>query len=168
MAGKTLAWHLNKNGMSDSVINDLLAMAKISNQYLGTFMFNNLPYFSSSELKQQSTSHFLIINVGHHFVTLCITPYYALYIDSIGLPIVHQEINNFIDQYSPRPIYFNTKQIQSFESSHCGLYAALFTLYFDQYEQHNMKMTFFKNPALLLKNDDKCIQYIKKLVVKKS
>ena len=151
-----LNWHLNKKGISDEVIADFLQMCQVSKKFKGVYPFTNLP----KSLKNES--HFsIIVNIGHHFVTLHVKPSYILYIDSFGQPISDSEILIFLGKKLTRtPLYYNTRQIQSLYSSHCGIYAIFFILYHDKRIKSPMK---FKNHDLL-QNDDLCIHHIKSIV----
>ena len=151
-----LNWHLNREGISDEVISDFLHMCKVSNKFKGVYPFKNLP----DSLKKES--HFsIIVNIGHHFVTLHVKPTYILYIDSFGQPISNREILDFLGKKLHHiPLYYNTRQIQSLYSSHCGIYAIFFILYHDK--RINLPMKFSNQD--LLQNDFLCIQHIKSIV----
>ena len=156
----SLSWHLNDEGMSDSVINDILCFGNISNNYLGVFPFDALP-------SQTKETCMLVINVGQHFVTLYISPNFVLYVDSLGLPIMHESIKKFIERHAPSlQVFYNTKQVQSLTSSHCGFYAVLFTLLFDGKKPllDSGCIKFFSNRKYLTRNDQKCVNYIKSIV----
>ena len=127
---KTLDWHINALGLSNDVLDSLLSTACISNQYLGSFPVSQLKNIPTFSLKHLYIT--LIINVGHHFVSLCIGRKFVLYIDSFGRPIQDRRVTQFIEKRAPDlPIYYNSTRIQSKSSSYCGLYAVLYVLYFD-------------------------------------
>lgn len=158
-------WHLSREGMSDKVINDLLAHCGVSDRYRGTFLYNNLPY----DIVNDQDEFIIIINVGFHFVTLYITKTFVLYIDSFGLPIRHLEIIEFIANRTVcTPVYYNTHQIQSLSSTHCGLFAAMFVLLLDT-QHHRSRIGrrrrrqfhFYKQPSRLKRNDKLCVNYLK-------
>ena len=94
-----------------------------------------------------------------HFVTVVGTPEHVLYIDPYGLPCDNEYINNFM-RGCRRPIYHNEKQIQSFDSVYCGVFAMLFVLYFDK--RPNFKLKFkVKN---IKDNDKLCMHYLRRIV----
>ena len=121
------AWHLNRMGMSNVVMEDLIQFGNVSKNFKGVLPYNMLP--TPSALPPSDYLIF-IINVGHHFTTLFVHPLYIFYIDSLGLPIWREEVNQFCAQFN-RPVYYNPTQIQHPMSSHCGLYAVLFVILMD-------------------------------------
>jgi len=179
---KSLDWHINALGLSNNVLDEILTIAGISDQYLGTFPvseLNNIPPFTLERL----------------YITL-------IYIDSFGHPVKDSRVKQFIKARAPNlPLYYSSTQIQSKSSTYCGLYAVLYTLYFDrcnnfkgkrkstsnvigrqQYvwkpiaisalptkshlNHHHPPMTLFfykNNPTLIIGNDALCISYIKRL-----
>jgi len=128
---KSLDWHINALGLSNNVLDEILTIAGISDQYLGTFPvseLNNIPPFTLERLYIT-----LIINVGKHFVSLCIGRKFVMYIDSFGHPVKDSRVKQFIKARAPNlPLYYSSTQIQSKSSTYCGLYAVLYTLYFDR------------------------------------
>ena len=156
MSENNPAWHLNRFGMSNVVMEDLIQFGGVSKNFRGVLPFNMLPH--SSLL--QSDYLIFIINVGHHFITLLVHPNYIYYIDSLGLPIWREEVKVFCSQFD-LPIYYNPTQIQHPLSSHCGLYAVLFVILMDNAMKKKKSPIIKFNTSELRKNDDKCVMYIK-------
>ena len=176
-----LSWHLNDSGMSDIVMKDLLQMSSISNRFRGIHHVHHLDKIKLSPSTIAKDGASFIVNIGSHFVALIIFPTYVLYIDSFGIPIRNARISQFLHTNFPHhQVYSNRTQLQSIDSSHCGLYATLFILYFDvfyfrpQRSSKTKKNAFFHlsfHPITSEKNsktngtmnDKLCIEYIKSL-----
>lgn len=160
MKSKTseLEWHLNRMGMSSEVMHDFLKTIGVSNRFKGIYHFNHLP----SPSLYTSGHHILIFNVGHHFVTLYICPQYLYYIDSLGQSIFQEKVQDFCNFFSSRDFFFNPSQIQSIFSSHCGLYAILFTSFWDKTLRGKDLPRLRFVHSNLIKNDKKCVTYLKK------
>ena len=191
---RNLAWHINSLGLSDVVMNDLLKMANISQDFMGIFPFDQLNRIKEIPAPVKCCYTTIIINVGGHFVMICFGQFFTLYVDSFGKPIERDQVYNFIRRVRPfTPFFYNSTQVQSLQSTHCGLYAVLFSLFFDRCQrrasligrQQNIRssryqpysipapfvtppktpftMYFSKEPNQLLLNDELCISYIQKL-----
>ena len=173
---KTIEWHVNKEGLSNEVISDLMTKLTSTEKYLGVFPWTSLP--ETKILRAANGQKILgrkgkisgnrnlsfIINVGNHFVCVVITPQSVLYIDSFASTITQPEILRLFSRLekSHRTLFRNRRQIQSFQSAHCGLYAALFTLWYLCAKKHRMKLRFKREN--LLDNDELCIRYLKQFV----
>ena len=146
-------------GISNHDIDSILRPA--CRDYVGVYSANNIP----QEIKDKSTFYFVCNlsnrgEVGSHFVTvLCFTDY-VMYIDSLGLPCTNASISKFLAQLN-KPLFFNTTQVQDFESKYCGYYCILFVLYYSS-KNKPCKLQFTKGNLLL--NDKRCIKYITKLL----
>lgn len=157
----TLDWHINKSGLSNTVINDLLNLSGISSKYFkGVFPYDNLP-----ENISQLDNFSIIVNIGLHFVTIYAEEKFVYYIDSLGGSINNVHVKSFLCSGLKRPIYFNKRQIQSLMSSHCGLYTALYILFMEGSKREKKllsikKLKFFSSGDLL-RNDKLCVKYIK-------
>ncbi|MCG8668779.1 MAG: hypothetical protein MI867_05155, partial [Pseudomonadales bacterium] len=138
-----------------------LAKKLCPNLYAGLFMPSELKSTHVSRLRRRRAFN-CILNVGQHFVTVVARPGYLLYLDSFGLPALHKDVINFLHSLSSsREIFQNKKQIQRGSSMHCGLYALLFTCYFDK-PQQSFRLHFTKMPGP--RNDALCVDYLEKLV----
>ena len=94
-----------------------------------------------------------------HFVTIIGSPESVLYLDPYGFPCANEDIENFM-RGAKRPIYCCRKQIQSFNSVYCGVFAMLFALYFDK--RPSFKLNF--KSVKLEDNDKLCMKYLRRLV----
>lgn len=137
---------------------------KSINCYLGAYPKNRLP-----ETKRK---HFaLIINTdnaelpGEHWVALIITNKTGYYFDSYGLKPDKKEIINFIKQKCPKRLIYNDRQIQSFRSTYCGLYAALCVIALCKGMKFQTFIKLFSNKSL---ENDRLIFKILKTYKKKS
>ena len=155
---RTLAWHLNSDGLSSVLIRDLLKMCNISKQFVGIYPCTNLKHLKPSELE----TCIMIVNVGLHFVTMHWTRHYILYIDPFGFGISNDSVKACVKKNAfGRPIYSSKSRLQHLTSSHCGLFATFFALYFDNHTK-NIHLEKFIDSASL-KNDDICVRNIKRL-----
>ena len=154
---KSLNWHINIDGLSENVLSDLMSHFVNLQMYKGIFPYNHI------QLKK--TEKFcIIVNVGFHFVAICVCETFVLYIDPLGNPVPFlPELILFLKNLK-KPIFFNCKQIQSNKSSHCGFFSCLFCIYFEYIftNQHpQINLSFHKKQ--LTKNDKLCISYINEL-----
>lgn len=158
MANK-LQWHVNEHGLSNEVLDNLMKSSHACNLYFGTFPFDSMPSDVCAKKK-----FVLLVNVGLHFVCIFANKNVVLYVDSLGRPSSLKEVQHFL-RLCARPVFFNMKKIQSTSSTHCGLYACLFGLFFCKRENQERvgKMCFEKRN--LLKNDQICLKYLKRLLL---
>lgn len=156
-----MEWHLSRRGASNLLLSDLLHFVGISDRFLGVVPADDLDKLTLP----LTTGHIVIVNVGLHFVTLCLDRDFVLYVDPFGQPIANPSVYHFIKRYyydAAVPIYFNQKRIQHASSSHCALYAALFALHFDGRRGPNAPPLRFA-PRHLWKNDARCLAYLKNI-----
>lgn len=142
-------------GVTNTTI-DNFARILCPNKYRGLYMDYDLKKMKSI-CKEPSFT--LIVNTSQHFITIHAKRSFILFIDSFGMPCISPHVADFL-QKCYRPVFYNSLQIQRITSKHCGLYALLFSKYFDK---NSRKMTFrfsMKN------NDHECMQYLEKLVNK--
>ena len=159
MSINTLSWHLNKDGLSDTLLKDLIEKANVGSVFDGIFPLQAIP----SKLRKKK-SFVIIVNIGYHFVTVYATKDFVYYVDSFGKKPPQTLYSSFLD-FCERPVYFNSSQVQSKHSTHCGLYSCLFTIYFSK-KIPNFTLHFEKKKTLLQKNDKKCIEFLKTLIMK--
>lgn len=151
----TLHWHLNKNGLSSDLLLDLLKNINIGKRFFkGVYAVDNIPKHLS-----RMQCFIIIINVGFHFVTLYGKSDLLVYVDSFGNN-PPPSLKKFLIACK-RDIVCNTKQIQSLNSTHCGLYAVLYVLFFNTKEMRMKCKTLVFEDDVLLNNDDLCIAHIK-------
>ena len=77
----------------------------------------------------------LVLNVGAHWVTLCMDERFVLYLDSYclppGLPVVREFIARCARGLGLDPsegVFYSTRQVQAWPSNFCGLFTVLWTL----------------------------------------
>ena len=104
-----------------------------------------------------------------HFVAIVVDRHRVRYLDPYGLPCQQTQVLTFLKQVGRvggRQVHFNRRQIQSFDSVYCSLYALLFCLYFDpgRKDRPKFKLEFYDDEDELLRNDEKCVRYIKDLI----
>lgn len=139
-------------------------LQNLSTDFQGVYSCNNIP--SELLLKQR----FIIIcnlsrhdEKGSHFITIVSHPESTLYIDSFGLPCLNTDIASFLAKRGGKLLY-NERTIQDTRSIFCGFYCIFFCLLFDSYNKkpnHN----FIFSSTNLVENDQRCILYIKELIV---
>ena len=141
-------------GITNDFIHDITAEI-CSKIYQGLYPANEIP-----PKLAKKTDFSIIVNVGRHFVSIIACESYIIYIDPFGIPCLEPFTATFLKKCK-RPILYNKKPIQSVKSKYCGLYAVLFVLYYDP-PIVKIKMKFDNNWE---KNDQRCISYIKKLLI---
>lgn len=156
---------VGEEGVTNLFILDFLVPKCVS--YRGVFSANNL-----DKRLQKTNEPFTITcnlspndSAGSHFVTIVHLGDSVLYVDSLGIPCLIEEIRQFLDGFD-KPVLFNDTAIQNPKSAYCGMYAILFSLHFDRLftagVQAVMQLTFEVDgdEETLFKNDDRCISYI--------
>lgn len=152
----SLQWHLNKYGLSNVLLSDLLKNANIGKSlFKGIYPVDGIPKRISAH-----KNFIIIINIGLHFVTLYAKPKVLIYIDSFGQK-PPSSLHSFLQSCKQKSVVYNKKQIQSLESTHCGLYAVLYVLLFNAKKSGKKCKSIKFNGNNLLKNDDICIRHIK-------
>lgn len=157
---QTLKWHLNRDGLSNKLLDDLMRMTLPENDcYSGVYPYTEIP------ASLASTLHFsVIVNVGQHFVAIYGEPEFILYLDPFGIGITHDEITHGFGM--ARPIFCNKKQVQDLKSTHCGLFSSLFIIHLERKRSgdsgyQNTVLNFYTEAEELKNNDKLCVQYIK-------
>ena len=110
--------------------------------YKGTFSANTIPT-KLSELKRFS----IVCNLsdhneaGSHFVCIIKLNNELLYIDSLGLPCLENNISSFLCRNRVK-LFHNNAQFQDFKSDFCSLYCIMFVLYFENDLSMNVTTNF--------------------------
>ena len=137
----------------------------LSKDFYGVFSADDIPNNLAAY-----NSFIIIVNIATkkstragHFVTIVGNSSTINYIDSYGLPCLQPHIKSFL-ALCYRKICYNTRQIQSFNSKYCGLYALLFACYFDKEnnEGNDFQLLFHNNR--LKQNDKLCSTYLTQMI----
>jgi hypothetical protein len=151
-------------GMTNELV-DYIAGRLCSHRYKGLYTPLQLQQSKKTRLLEKATKRpfTLICNVGRHFVCIFCTNQYLLYMDPFGKKCVQRQVRKFIHRLS-RNVFYNHTPIQWITSNHCGLYAILFTLYFDR-DRQDVRLQF--EPASNNgRNDQLCNMYLQLLLNK--
>jgi hypothetical protein len=146
-------------GVSNHFIDSILTPTCA--EYKGTFSSNTIP----TQLLQCETFS-IVCNLspagetGSHFVTIIAQRERVLYLDSLALPCLVSEINNFLQRLK-KPVYSNSQQVQHVKSQFCGFYCILFVLYFN----NPVTKLLFETRDLHV-NDATCVKKIRELLNK--
>jgi hypothetical protein len=151
-------------GVSNDTL-DRFCREVCTDSFRGVFATDTIP-----TVELAGRARFLIIvNLGRarrgedgHFVAVCGYPGSIMYLDPFGRdpPEDARELRRFL-YMCRRPVYCNSEQIQDRASAHCGLFAVLFVWHVDA--GCPFKLRFNKSPRSLLANDDKCVEYLRKM-----
>lgn len=150
----------------------------ISNQYLETTASTILPknfigVFPCDYHPTITRNNFSIIfntgnskSKGEHFVCIMANKHHVYYFDPFGMEVNNAKILQFIKKIqNGRKIYFNSSQIQDFNSSFCGFYCLAFLMsVYKKIPFHNFLSSF--NREHLKNNDKKVIVFICKFLRK--
>ena len=160
-------FHFNQDGVTNHFIDDFLSRI-CSDKYKGTFAIDTIPLWLAHE-----NYAFFVVNLNPHFirnnghfVTIITYPDGCLYIDSFGIGPPKQ-LEQFFGETKKR-VSVNMQQVQTPSSNYCGLYCCLFILFFDRCfssSPPNFTVKFFDRN--LSKNDQKCVNYLKRLITEK-
>ena len=150
-------------GITNNYIEQFLR--SVTKNFIGVFSANNLPKnLTKTENFTLICNHDKVGEAGSHFITILHCGFCILYIDSMGQPCRIGSIQNFMWSFQ-LPVFYNSRQLQSINSSFCGFYCILYVLYFDQLFNsiaQPSKLVFNLNE--LLSNDMLCIKQITKLL----
>jgi hypothetical protein len=137
-------------------------LLKHCSSFFGVYSCNNI----SKELLNKDRFSIIcnlspVTSIGTHFITIICFPTYVLYIDSFGFPSMSENISSFLLKLN-KPIFYNRKQLQDFNSNFCGYYTAMFIIFFDEHSKSsNTKLNFSSN---FKENDYNTVLYVKKFV----
>lgn len=159
--------HVSKGKGISNVLLERLCKKMCSKRFKGVFAANKVP-----RLLAGLSRFTVIVNLGEvdggreklpvgHFVCIAAEPDRVAYIDPYGMPCMQPKVLSFLKD-TRRPLWENDRQIQHFDSPYCGLYAVLFTVYFDKEAYEWMRLKFNKRD--LMANDKKCVEFIEKLI----
>ena len=159
--------HLKKEKGMSNIALQRLAFLICSKDFKGVYCSDELP----TKLPLQG-SFMLIVNLGKkknvsssgHFVNIIASPSRILYIDSYGFPCKEEKTLTFLRRCN-RKVFYNTQQLQSYNSNNCAAYTLLYTIYFDPStptRQRNFKLKFYDKHLKL--NDKLCYVYLKKML----
>lgn len=154
-------------GITNLEIVDFLTSQKNLQYFKGVYSSNNIPVKKLLLLNNFS----IICNLsqvnekGTHFITLIYKKFnnfsYILYLDSLSLNNVPEEIQNFITQLDVNRKFILSTALQSTLSDTCGIFCIFFVMLFDL-PISDIKLV--KYDAVLINNNEKCVRNIKKLV----
>lgn len=150
---------MNSEGITNIYIQYILS--KYCTNFGGVFSSDTIP----RKLAEQDEFG-IVVNLsdaddkGTHFIAVVSLKTHTLYIDSYGQPCEDDDICNFLSKLD-KPVYYNTRQIQSYESNFCGFFSMLFVLHYCN--KSSLSLKFSKK---LVKNDDLCISYLCRILNK--
>ena len=139
---------VSRLGMTDGVITEILTLGNISSRFAGCYHVDNIP----ADVFRKK--HFyVVVNIGNHFVALYRTPTFVFYFDPLARPMP-ASLSELLKKRLPDSVhlYFNTKKIQAFTSSHCGIFVCLFLLHLDKKDQLNLPKLEFHEHDLTQNN----------------
>jgi hypothetical protein len=143
-----------KHGLTNSEIGNYLKHEK---SFLGCFSSDNIPnileFPCTLIVNSEKSNH-----PGHHWLAIYLRKDYSLYFDSFGLPVLEEDIFNFLKKYYKKIIY--SKQcIQDINSVSCGLFCISFIKHVHSKQSF---ISFLNNFSLnhLKSNDSKVINLV--------
>lgn len=180
---RSLSWHISQIGLSNDIVEELMSNLVKTKRYLGVVSLPEDVEKVKKKIDKREGTLAIIVNVGAHFVCVIVQSNCLIYIDSFAgpisisvisllsqmasmtLPSVKRKENKGEQRREGRRrkrkiIYRNKRQLQSFSSTHCGLYAALFATWYLSSPGNRMTLEFSDDD--LLSNDKKCVEYLKK------
>ena len=130
--------------------------------------------------KKKETRSIMVVNVGAHWVTICLDAEFLLYLDSYGLPPGLPSVREFMHRCAMwmgvdtgEKMFYNGRRVQAWGSNYCGLFAVLWTLCLDMTSAEasadrrraveDAKIKFYHAKAKLRANDSLCARYVRKL-----
>ena len=144
----------NREGITNVYIKCLLS--EYCPKFGGVYSSNDIP----NKLLDES-DYGIVVNLsdvgerGSHFIAIVCLPSHVLYIDSYGHECQDRDICGFLSKLN-KPVYYNRRQIQSYDSNFCGFFSMLYVLHYCTRVNVNLKFS----DRDLLRNDDLCISYL--------
>ena len=134
--------------MDETEIENILQKNK---NFLGCFASDQLPSFPSTFPKSMIINTDTANSSGEHWVALVLKKKSCFYFDSFGLPVMNNNILNFLSENYKKFTYTNVC-IQSAYSDHCGKFCIAFIKHVHSKYSYD---TFIKqfNFVKLYKND---------------
>lgn len=123
----------------------------------------------------------LVVNVGAHWVTICMDRRFVLYVDSYGLSPGLPVVREFLERCAlglgldPREsVFYNKRQVQAWASNFCGLFSVLWTLALSMTSANGgddrmrsaveqTKIKFYRKASRLGDNDRRCVEFLSHL-----
>ena len=134
--------------MDSNEIEDILSYDK---HFMGCFASNQLPSFPSSFPKSMIINTDTANSSGEHWVALVLKKKSCFYFDSFGLPILNDNILNFVSEIYNKVSYTDVC-IQNVFSDYCGKFCIAFIKHVhSKYSYHTFINQF--NFVKLYKND---------------
>ena len=93
--------------------------------FMGCFAFDNLPKFPKLFPAKIIINTGSVNSEGDHWISMIMTSKICLYFDSFGLPVLNQEILNWLERKYNRLTYSDIC-IQNFDSHMCGAFCIAF------------------------------------------
>ena len=155
----------NEEGVTNSFLDQLLKRVCSDTFYGGIFASNE---FKEEHVKTKRRKGYIVnLNPRHkpsggHFICIIVEKTHLLYLDPVGLPCLVRNLSSVMET-SQKPVLFNKLQIQDVRSKACGLFSAMFLLYFSK-TGRRFSMEF--DTENRLKNDQTCVNYLKRMVDK--
>ena len=151
-------------GISNDLVGRLCSSI-CTDRFKGVFSADLIP--ATRLLRDGAGDFAIVVNLATsdrpvgHFVAVCADSRRVCYLDPYGLPHSYQEdVARFLRRCG-RPVEDPRRQVQSFDSVYCGLYASLFAAYWDRRADFALDFS-DKDYA---GNDAKCVDYLKRIVL---
>jgi hypothetical protein len=133
---------------------DNLQLKSLLNKYITTYKGS---YFKDNIPSKLGDSYAIILNLsltkqpGTHWVSIVKCSNVLYYFDSLGNdPMLDKYLSKFLTSQNV-PFFYNLKQIQSSESTVCGIYCAVFLALVKDLVSYKEYLTLFSNN--LIRND---------------
>lgn len=163
-------------GISNQLV-ERLCRRLCGKDFSGVFSADYLPLHLAARPK-----FMLVVNLGKrrgirppqklppgHFVTVVGEPGKVYYLDPYGLPCDQKDVAKFL-RHCRRPVAWNRRQIQAYNSNYCGLYAILFCVYLDSSSQYSARLpplSFTREKNKLRSNDRECFDALARALMQK-
>ena len=122
----------------------------------------------------------MVVNVGAHWVTICIDREFVLYLDSYGMPPALPAVRRFLRRCAEylgldpdKRVFYNGRTVQAWDSNYCGVFAVLWTLCLamtateaseeDRRAVDAAKIEFMRAANKLKHNDNRCAKFLRRL-----
>lgn len=113
---------------------EIIEHMKDEEEFIGCFPYDKLPPI------KEKKNFSLIINTGdsrshgEHWLAVKVINQKCFYFDSFGLPIINEEIKNFLRQYGK--CFYSRVCIQEIDSNKCGYFCIMFLKNVNSYDDY--------------------------------
>lgn len=139
-------------------------LLKYDKNFMGCFAYDNLPRFPQKFPAKIIINTGSVKTEGDHWISMIMTLKKCFYFDSFGLPVLNQDILNWLKEKYSGLIYSNIC-IQNYDSIMCGAFCIAFLEYVDSKKSYYEFLNSFSH-VNIVENDHVMRVYLRERLLK--